>query len=29
MEWLLVMAALVLGLVAFCLSGAKQQPGGT
>ena len=29
MEWLFLLAALVAGLFAFCLTGARQQPGGT
>jgi len=29
MEWLMLLAALAAGFVGFCLSGAKQQPGGT
>ncbi|EKO40427.1 MAG: hypothetical protein B193_0889 [Solidesulfovibrio magneticus str. Maddingley MBC34] len=29
MEWLLLLAALVIGLLIFCLSGAREQPGGT
>jgi hypothetical protein len=29
MEYLLLMAAMVVGLLAFCLSGQKSRPGGT